>query len=157
MGDTSTKTLSVEQAVAAPPEVVWALISDITRMGEWSPESTGGSWVKGATGPAVGARFKGTNRNGKKSWSTICRVVACEPGRTFRFAVSSGGAKVATWGYDIEPTDGGCVVTETWTDDRGFLVKALGKPVSGVAERVEHNRAGMVETLKRLGAAAEAK
>ncbi|HAS09465.1 MAG TPA: SRPBCC family protein, partial [Acidimicrobiaceae bacterium] len=52
--------VSVSREIAAPPQRVWELISDITRMGEWSPETTGGKWLKGATGPAVGARFRGT-------------------------------------------------------------------------------------------------
>lgn len=146
-------TVSVHQDIAAAPDVVWGLISDITRMGEWSPESTGGTWVKGATGPVVGARFKGKNRNGRKSWSTDCTVVEAEPGRTFAFAVTSGPFSVATWRYDIEPTSTGCTVTETWVDDRGRIVTFLGKPVSGVADRAEHNRAGMAETLRRLAEA----
>ncbi len=147
--------ISVDHDIAAPPEVVWGLVSDITRMGDWSPESTGGAWVKGATGPVVGARFKGKNRNGRKSWSTDCTVTEAEPGRTFAFAVTSGPFAVATWRYDIEPSDTGCRVTETWIDDRGRLVTILGKPVSGVADRAEHNRAGMAETLRRLGEIAE--
>ncbi len=149
-------TVRVDQEVAAAPEVVWGLVSDITRMGEWSPESTGGAWVKGATGPVVGARFKGKNRNGRKSWSTDCTVVEVEPGRTFAFKVTSGPLAVATWRYDIEPTPTGCRVTETWVDDRGKIVTLLGKPVSGVADRAAHNEAGMVETLRRLAEAAVA-
>ncbi|MEY3619020.1 MAG: hypothetical protein RL726_1718, partial [Actinomycetota bacterium] len=60
----------VSKEIAASPEVVWEMVSDLTRMGEWSPENKGGEWIKGATGPAVGASFKGRNSNGKKSWST---------------------------------------------------------------------------------------
>ncbi|MEP6624365.1 MAG: SRPBCC family protein, partial [Acidimicrobiia bacterium] len=82
--------VTVEREIAAPPEKVWSLVSDITRMGEWSPEARGGEWVKGASGPAVGARFKGRNARGKRSWSTDCHVVECEPGSRFAFAVSSG-------------------------------------------------------------------
>lgn len=148
--------VSVRTDIAAPPDTVWGLISDITRMGEWSPESTGGAWKGGATGPALGARFAGTNANGTKSWSTACTVNACEPGRAFGFGVKAGGLKVSQWDYRIEPTDSGCTVTETWTDQRGALVVFLGKIVSGVAEREPHNRAGMERTLAALKAAAEA-
>ncbi len=63
--------------------------------------------------------------------------------------------KVALWTYRFEPTDGGCAVTESWDDERGALVTLLGKPVSGVADRATHNRAGMEETLRKLKAAAE--
>lgn len=69
--------VTVERDIAAPAQAVWGLISDITRMGEWSPEARGGEWVKGASAPAVGARFKGKNARGKRSWSTDCRVTEC--------------------------------------------------------------------------------
>ena len=51
----------VTKEINASPETVFAMVSDLTRMGEWSPENQGGQWVKGATGPAVGAQFKGRN------------------------------------------------------------------------------------------------
>ena len=76
--------------ITAPAEKVWALVSDLPRMGEWSPENAGGTWTKGATGPALGAVFKGTNKNGFRRWSTSVTVVAYEPGRVFEFAVTSG-------------------------------------------------------------------
>jgi uncharacterized protein YndB with AHSA1/START domain len=145
----------VQRSISAPADRVWAMISDVTRMGEWSPENTGGSWKRGATGPAVGAKFAGKNRNGTKKWSTVCTVTAAEPGSSFAFSVAAGPLKVAEWRYDIAPTDAGCTVTETWTDRRGGLIKKLGKPFSGVADRVTHNRAGMETTLERLAAAAE--
>jgi hypothetical protein len=148
-------TVSVSKAIAAPPDKVWALISDLPRMGEWSPENTGGSWASGATGPAVGARFKGTNTNGKRRWSTAVKVTTCEPASAFAFDVSALGLPIATWRYEIEPTESGCTVTESWTDRRGGLAKLLGGPVSGVADRPDHNRAGMEATLDGLAAEAE--
>ncbi|MFN2524390.1 MAG: SRPBCC family protein, partial [Mycobacteriales bacterium] len=48
--------------VDAPADVVWGLVSDLPGMGRLSPENTGGRWSGGATGPAVGARFRGANR-----------------------------------------------------------------------------------------------
>src|SRR4051812_33266481 len=94
--------LEIATSVAAPPERVYALISDITRMGEWSPEATGGHWQRGANGPAVGARFRGTNRKGWRRWSTVNTVTAAEPGRQFAFRTTFGPLKVADWGYRIE-------------------------------------------------------
>ena len=84
--------------IAAPAEKVWALVSDLPRMGEWSPENAGGKWVKGATGPAVGAVFTGNNKNGFRRWTTNVTVIACEPGVVFEFAVTSGPLKVARGG-----------------------------------------------------------
>ena len=107
-----------------------------------------------ATGPQPAARFRGTNRNGKKRWTTLVTVVDADPGRRFSFRVTAGPLKVAEWCYTFEPAATGCRVTETWTDQRGRLVTVLGKPVSGVADRAHHNRAAMEQTLERLAAAA---
>ena len=148
--------VSVKRHIDAPAALVWSMISDITRMGEWSPESTGGSWIKGASGPAVGAKFNGTNRNGKKKWSTTGTVTAAEPGQKFAFAVDVGPIAISTWTFDIEPDGDGCNITETWTDRRGRFARMIGKPASGVADRDSHNRAGIEHTLDRLAAAAQA-
>ena len=152
-----TDNISVTRDIAAPPAKVWAMLSDLPRMGEFSPENTGGKWVRGATGPAVGARFVGSNRNGKKKWTTTCTVSECESPRVFAFDVSAGPVKVARWEYRIEPIDnGGSRVTETWSDRRGWLAKKLGGPASGVNDRATYNRTGMEETLRRLADAATA-
>lgn len=125
-------------------------------MGEWSPENTGGKWIGGASGPAVGARFIGSNTRGRRRWRTTCRVTAADPGREFAFEVTGGGVfPVATWRYEIRPVDGGCEVTESWGDRRGALMRWYGTVVLGVSDRVAHNRAGMEQTLDRLKAAAE--
>jgi hypothetical protein len=153
MGE-KTNQVAVSKDVAAPAGVVYGMVSDVTRMGEWSPECRAGVWLKDASGPAVGARFRGTNENGKKSWSTDAVVSAADPGKRFAFDVHVGPVKVASWAYDFQPTDTGCTVTETWTDRRNPIIKALGKPISGVADRAGHNREGMVETLERLAVAA---
>ncbi len=150
-----TKTASVSREVAAPPEVVWGLISDVTRMPEWSPEITQCVWVKGATGPAVGAKFKGSNETPGHSWNTLCTITDCEPGAIFAFESTGAGMRVARWEYVIESTDEGCRVTENWTDQRGWLVNRLSKQMSGVADRQAHNTGTMTETLDHLATAAE--
>jgi uncharacterized protein YndB with AHSA1/START domain len=148
--------VSVTREIGAPAERVWSMVSDVTRMGEWSPENEGAEWLRGATGPQRGATFRGTNRNGKKKWKTVATIVEVEPGRVFSFRVTAAaGLKVAEWRYAFEPTATGCRVTETWVDQRGVIVKTLGKPVSGVGDRASHNRAGMEQTLERLASAAE--
>ncbi len=130
------------------------MVADITRMDEWSPEVTGGTWTKGSSGPEVGARFKGTNRYGKRSWATTCEVTECVPGEVFAFHVRGAGAPVATWRYRFEPTDGGCRVTEEWQDQRPRWMAVVTKPILGVADRAEHNRANMEATLAAIDAAA---
>ena len=111
-----TDQLSVTREIAAPAEQVWALVSDVTRMGEWSPENDGGKWLKGATEARPGAKFRGVNRRGKRTWSTLATVIDAEPGRSFSFRVTAQGLKVADWAYSFEPTASGCRVTESWTD-----------------------------------------
>lgn len=68
-------------AIDAPVEAVWALISDVTRTGEWSVECCGADWLGGVTGPAVGARFRGRNRRNLARWSRTCELLATEPPR----------------------------------------------------------------------------
>jgi len=147
--------VSVTRRIEAPAGQVWALVADVTRMGEWSPEARAGTWVGGATGPATGARFRGANEHGAKRWTTNCEVIAADPGRQFAFRVTAKGFKVAEWRYTFEPTATGCAVTETWTDQRGTIARLGGKSVSGVTDRSAHNRAGMEHTLVNLKAAAE--
>jgi uncharacterized protein YndB with AHSA1/START domain len=151
-----TDTVSVGRVVAAAPDVVWAMVADLTRMCEWSPENTRCEWIGRSTGPVVGARFRGTNENGKKKWKTVGTIVDAQPGKSFAFEIKAGPFGVARWEYRFDATDiGGCNVTEIWIDQRGIVGRTLGGPVSGVADRAVHNRAGMETTLERLAAAAE--
>jgi len=147
--------VSVTTEIAAPSETVWAMVSDLTRMHEWSPESAGTTWLNGATGAVTGAEFKGTNKAGKKTWATKGTVIEAEPGGVLSFRVTAFGMKVALWSYRIEPTADGCAVTESWNDERGAFIKATGKLATGVGDRMAHNRAGMEATLRNLKAAAE--
>ena len=142
--------------VAAAPERVWALVSDLPGMGRFSPESTGGRWSGPVQGPAVGAVFRGRNARGLRRWGTRSTVVACEPGRTFAFDVASVGLPVARWRYDVEPDGaGGCVVTESWTDRRGRLLVVLGALLTGVGDRRAYAGESMEVTLQRVKQAAE--
>jgi uncharacterized protein YndB with AHSA1/START domain len=139
--------------IAAPAEKVWALVTDLPRMGEWSPENAGGNWVKGATGPALGAVFKGNNKNGVRRWSTKATVIVFESGKVFEFAVTAGPLEVAHWRYEFEETGSGCRVTESWEDRRKpwFLVVARVMGDHSAA----HAETEMAETLSNLAAAVE--
>lgn len=150
-----TPHVTVSREIAASPEAVFAAISDVTRMGEWSPECHTCEWNEGSTGPAVGAMFTGHNRNAGQEWTTEGRIIACEPDARFVFDAVFGDFRFATWGYEIEATENGCRVTETWDDHRPQEVVDLGEAVSGVADRAAHNRAGMEATLAALAAALE--
>jgi hypothetical protein len=150
-----SESSSVSRDILAPADIVYAMVADITRMGEWSPENQGGVWIGGATAAAPGARFKSKNRAGKKSWSTIAKVVDADPGSRFSFCVSAGPVKVSEWTYSFEPTEAGCRVTESWQDLRPGWFMPIARLATGVRDRDTHNRAGMEQTLERLAAAAE--
>jgi len=155
MSATVPPTVSVTIEMNTDASVAWDLISDITRMGDWSPETTACTWRGGATGAAVGARFKGDNSNGKHKWNTVCVVTDCEPGRLFAFEAKAGPLGISRWEYRFEPTATGCSATESWTDQRGWLTRRLSPRVSGVKDRVTHNESTMRTTLNRLAAAAQ--
>ena len=147
--------VSVARRIAASSEAVYDLVSDLPRMGEWSNENTGGRWVKGATGPAEGARFQGTNTNGKLKWKTMAKVTSADRGRRFAFSVTVGFMKVADWSYDIVADGDGCTVTETWVDRRNALDALVTGLVTGVRDRASFTRDGMAKTLEALAATAE--
>jgi len=141
--------------IAAPAETVYAMISDVRRMPEWSPEQAKTVWARGSSGPVVGARFRGTNKNGWHRWSTSCKVIDAQPGKRFAFRVTDYGFSVADWIYEFEPTPTGCKVTESTVDRRGWLIRTGGGPVTGVHDRGAHNLEGIRKTLAALKAAAE--
>ena len=151
----SQTPVSVTRDIAASPEKIWSMVTDLSRMGEWSPENKGGEWVKGAQGPAVGAEFKGHNSNGKRSWSTSVKVNAFDVPRRFSFGLMVFGKNWCDWVYEIEPISTGARVTHSWVDHRSKFSQTLGKWVSGVADRASHNRANMEVTLENLAKAAE--
>jgi uncharacterized protein YndB with AHSA1/START domain len=147
--------VSVSLEIDAPAERVWAMVADVTQMGKWSPENDGATWLRGAKGPQPGAMFRGTNHNGKKKWKSVGKIVDAEPGRLLSFRIKAMGLKVSEWRYAFETTATGCLVAETWIDQRGPIVKALGKSVTGVKDRTAHNRVTMEQTLEHLKSVAE--
>jgi hypothetical protein len=146
--------IEVQETVKAAPTVLYGMVSDLPRMGEWSPENTGGKWLGDAAGPAVGAKFRGTNRNGLLFWMTTVTVAAADAPARFTFDVDVMGVPISTWDYTFADGPDGCVVTERWTDRRPRWMK-VSSVVTGVRDRTAHNRRNMQETLARLKAAAE--
>ena len=147
--------VSVQRDIAASADAVWALITDLTRMGEWSSENRGGKWLGGASGPAVGARFRGNNKNGFHRWSTIVTVTEAEPGKRFTFDVSYFRLPISTWSYDFVDAGDGCTVTERWRDRRPGWFRPIAELGTGVGDRAEHTKNEMAKTLARLAAVAE--
>ena len=144
--------------ISAPPEKVYDLVSDVTRIPEWSPECIRCTWIGGATGPAVGARFKGTNKRSFMRWSTKPRVVAADTGREFAFVANAVPVGDTTkWTYRFEPAaDGGTEVTESFEivhDVPRYIV--LGERLMGIKDRKADLEVNMQRTLERIKKAAE--
>ncbi len=149
------RELEISRDIAATPAAVFAVITDVTRTGEWSDECTACEWIGGATGPAIGAEFDGHNSNNGNQWTTQGKVVELVDNERFVFHATSRGFHFATWGYSIEPTDAGCRLTQFWEDLRPEAALAASKSISGVEDRAEFNRQNMTNTLDRIAAIVE--
>jgi hypothetical protein len=143
--------------VDASPAEIYSLVSDVRRMGEWSPECRRCEWVDGATGPQAGARFKGTNGRGIARWSTTPTVSVAEPGHEFAFVTSHLGRNMTSWTYRFEPVSQGTRVTESFEllRDMPWYFRLADRLLMGVTDRQADLETNLEETLRRLKAAAE--
>jgi dimethylaniline monooxygenase (N-oxide forming) len=146
---------SASVTVAADAEALWDMVSDVTRMGEWSPECTGGRWIGKQRSPVVGARFVGFNRRGFARWFTTNEVVEADRGTAFAFRTRETNV---VWGYRFAAgDDGGTVVTETrdTRNARTWVTRLAGPFIGGADSHDDEMREGMRQTLTRLKHAAE--
>jgi uncharacterized protein YndB with AHSA1/START domain len=141
--------------IDAAPEEVYAMVADVTRMGEWSPECYRCQWIEGATGPAVGARFRGYSKSRFLRWSRTVVVTAADPGREFAFTTLTDfiNADSTNWRYRFEPENGGTAVTESYevTKTPRLIIRVISAIAGRPHEMVPH----MNQTLARLKAVAE--
>jgi Polyketide cyclase / dehydrase and lipid transport len=149
----------VQLHVRATPDEVYALVSDVTRTPELSPEILECTWLDGATGPAVGARFKARNKvPNRPAWHNKPVVTVTEPGRRFSFARTEPFGGTVEWTYDLQPEGDGTLVTETYEVTK--QLHPVGWFIIGVLfarkDRRADLRAGMEETLERLRTIVEA-
>jgi uncharacterized protein YndB with AHSA1/START domain len=151
-------TVEVSEQVKAPPERVWDLLRDPTNLADLTAECTAMKWAGPSTQPAVGARFRGSNRSGWRRWSTTCTIVRYQPGQEVAWDVRVGPVPVAEWSYRIVDSgeENQVTVTERFVDHRNPVFQAMSPLVRGVKDTDAHNRRNMVETLGRLKARAEA-
>lgn len=150
-------TDSVTLEMDADADVLYAMVSDLPRIGEWSPECEGVTWEGDVTTPAAGTTFVGHNAVGpgrRIRYSRHGSVLAAEPGREFRFITDEGGRPSTAWSYRFERlADGRTRVTESY-EVRWIPVWAriLDVPTNRHKELLQ----GMRTTLERLKTAAEA-
>jgi hypothetical protein len=141
---------SVTVHMAASPEAIWELVSDVTKIGLYSPETFEAEWLAGATAPAVGATFRGhVKRNGKgPTYWTTCTVLECERGRTFGFGVGPRDKPINVWRYQLEP-QGDCTdVTESFQLAHTAPLRVYWALFGWARGRT--NRNGMRTTLERV-------
>ena len=146
---------SVTLHMQAPPQAVWDLVSDVTRIGSYSPETFEAEWLDGATGPAVGAKFRGhVKRNGRGPvyWSE-CAVTDSVPGTVFGFDVVMGARTLNHWEYAIVPAGDGCDVTESFRLTPTVPLRIYWALLGWA--RGKTNRSGMEATLAAIKAEIE--
>jgi Polyketide cyclase / dehydrase and lipid transport len=147
-------TFSDSVFVARPPAELYDLVSDVTRMGEWSPICTGCRWRDDDRG--AGAWFTGHNETSERTWETESLVVAADPGREFTFVV---GGDRARWSYTFLPIEGGTELTESWD----FLPAGLAvfeerygpDAPAEMQNRIQAARTGIPVTLAAIKKVAE--
>ncbi len=138
--------------IDAPPEAVWHLVADVTRMGEWSPECVRAEWEDGATGPMVGAHFHGYNRAGTFEWDAHCVVAECEPGQVFAFEVPREDPTPTRWRFEFASSSSGTTLTESFDAPR---INIEGSPAN-FEGRFEMLAEGIKTTIANIKGAAEA-
>jgi hypothetical protein len=139
--------------VDAPAEIVYGVVSDVTRMGEWSPETVTCKWLDGAPGPAVGARFKGTNKRGVLTWSTKPKVVVADSGREFAFEIGTD----VRWTYRFDADGTGTRLTESFEmlRDLRWHYAIAERWLMRVKDRRADLERAMTVTLERIKRAVE--
>jgi uncharacterized protein YndB with AHSA1/START domain len=156
-------TTEVTVDIAAPPGIVWDLVSDIDLPSRFSDEFQGARWADDCDGAAVGARFVGRNHHPAiGTWESVCVVVACDPGRCFGWDVQGDGGVSASWRFELEPTAAGTSLRQ-WArmgPARSGLSLAIearpDKEERIVARRLEEWKRNMTATVEGVKALAEA-
>jgi hypothetical protein len=148
-------THSESVVVAASPESLYDLVSDVTRVGEWSPECRASWWDEGA-GAKVGDWFTGRNESGEQTWETKSQIVAADRGKEFAWQV---GGSYVRWGYTFAPVEGGTELTESWAflpDGIAYFKENFGAEADGAIEgRTAAARSVIHETLAAINKIAE--
>lgn len=111
---------NVELVIAATPDEIYRVVSDVTSTGERSNECRSASWLPhGPQSAELGARFRGRNRSRLARWSRVCEVIEAEPGRRFAFRtlperLDPSRADSTTWRYERSPHPEGTLVRHSY-------------------------------------------
>ena len=155
-------SVDVEIRVDAPPSRVWELVSDITLPARFSEELQEAAWIDGATGPAAGARFRGTNRHPAiGEWQTTSVLVEHEPERVFAWAIGDAAEPSASWRFELEPAGDGTLLRHSCVFGPGpsglsaAIEQRPDKEERIIERRCEEHRANMQRVLDGIKALAE--
>ena len=153
--------VEVSLTVAAPPERVWSLVSDVTRVGEWGGECVAAHWEEQG-GPVVGARFRGKQVRGDRTWETSSVVTEAQPGVSFGWAVEDPANAAATWRYELAPDGSGRTVVRyravMGPGPSGLTAVIARRPELEerfIAERLKEHERNMMATLEVIKRVAE--
>lgn len=107
--------LSHEVLIASTPAAVYGLVSDVVRMGEFSPECLSCTWTAGAPG-SVGSRFVGHDRVGSREWEMECEVTVATPSSAFGWTVLTEAIsrETSVWRFDVKAVDSGTHLLQTF-------------------------------------------
>ncbi len=111
--DPSDFTFARRAWIDATPADLYRLVSDVSSISRWSPNSSDVSFDEGS-GPEIGAWFSGRNRRGGKEWTTRSQVVKAEPGAAFAFVVGGAEDGIVEWTWTLHARGGGSVAEQSW-------------------------------------------
>ncbi|GAA3027227.1 SRPBCC family protein [Gordonia defluvii] len=150
----ATELLEASLTIDATPEAVWAVVSDLRRMGEWSPQCRK-MFIRGNP-VGVGTRTININRRGALVWPTQSTIVRYEKNNTIAWRVAENHT---VWSYQITPQGDGVLLTER-REAPGGQTTAVSSALVNMLMGGRHDfeaelRVGMADSLDKIKRAAE--
>ncbi|GAB2508771.1 SRPBCC family protein [Nocardia heshunensis] len=147
------KNLSATIEIAAAPEQVWSIVSDLQRMPQWSEQCR---WMRPLGTLREGAHTVNMNRQGRKYWPTASRIERFAPNRELAFRTLTNNS---VWSFEITPTDTGTRLTHRRTvppEGTTWISRTIVDHVLGGEDNFDVEMAdGMYATLTKIKSAVE--
>jgi len=154
MSEATGARVDIEMTVGKDAAQMWELITDVSRIGEFSPECTGAAWLtESATGPRPGDRFSGHNEYGSGFASDVtCVVTAAERPSVFEWIVLDPSADPAIpgsiWRYELVPGAGG-QLTVRHSFEHGPGVTGLSEGMRQSPDQAQSVLDGRLDILRK--------
>lgn len=155
-----TPAVSVQTVIAAEPDRVYQIASDLDAMASFGTEFQGGEWANGRPG-TVGATFTGRQRLGDAEWETTSTVLKADPGRCFEWAVGDVDNPTAIWTLEISSAASGTEVNYSFVHGPGpsglrdrieKYPESEAKLIEGRLEMLQENMVKTLEGIRRRAA-----